>query len=79
LAYGEHPQRVCGACLTEVGRYERAEELLLAAYPVLRQVMGEQNMRTELAVRRLVKLYEAWGKPEKAAEYRALLAELEGK
>jgi len=31
--------------------------------------------RTVEAVKRLVALYEAWGKPDKAAEFRALLPE----
>ena len=64
-------------CLTKLGRYQEAEELLLAAHPVFRSVMGEQNMRTQRAIRLLIELYEAWSKPEKAAEYRALLEETE--
>jgi outer membrane protein assembly factor BamD (BamD/ComL family) len=40
---------------------------------VLQTELGEQQERTQKAVSRLVELYEAWGKPDKAAEYRALL------
>jgi hypothetical protein len=61
--------------MTELGHYERAEQLLLAAHGVLRSERGEQQTRTQRAVRRLTMLYEAWGKPEKAAEYRAMLNE----
>jgi tetratricopeptide (TPR) repeat protein len=70
-------QSVLGWCLTEFGRYKQAEEPLLAALPVLSSVMGEQNSRTKLTIRRLAELYESWGKPEKAAEYRAMLKETE--
>ena len=58
-------------------RYEEAEKILLAAYPVLQGQFGEQHVRTQKAVSHLVALYVAWGKPEKAAEYRALLEEAE--
>jgi outer membrane protein assembly factor BamD (BamD/ComL family) len=34
----------------------------------------EQSEQARQAVSRLIKLYEAWGKPEKAAQYRAVLS-----
>ena len=40
---------------------------------MLRLRLGPDDVRTLKAVGRLVELYEAWGKPEKASEYRALL------
>ncbi len=61
------------ACLTKLGRFEQAEELLFAAHSVLQAKLGEQHRRTLQATEFLVELYEAWNKPEKAAEYRALL------
>ena len=61
-------------CLVELGRYEEAEPLLLEAYPRLRL---EHPDRAEDTIRYLVKLYDAWGMPEKAAEWRAKLAEEE--
>ncbi len=55
-----------------------------------RRTLGERDpntLRSELALARtlkaqdklgeLIELYDAWGKPEKAAEYRALLQEAE--
>lgn len=58
-----------GDCLTELGRYQEAEQLLLEGYRVLRE---EQDQAARDAVERLVSLYDAWGKPDLAAEYRAL-------
>ncbi|MHC4140310.1 MAG: tetratricopeptide repeat protein [Planctomycetota bacterium] len=53
-----------GRCLTALGRHEEAETVLLA-------VDGVGIVPARYA---LIDLYDAWGKPEKAAEYRALLS-----
>ena len=66
-----------GECLTELAQYQQAERLLLAAHSVLKGNLGEDNEWTETAISHLVKLYESWGKPEKAAEYRAMLTKEE--
>ena len=66
-----------GHCLRRLERYEEAEKILLAAYPVLQGQFGEQHERTQKAVSHLVALYVAWGKPEKAVDYRVLLDEAE--
>jgi non-specific serine/threonine protein kinase/serine/threonine-protein kinase len=58
-----------GRCLTELGRYEQAEAVLFAVY----DDGGDESAREAL-----VDLYTVWGKPEKAAEYRAQLRETEG-
>lgn len=62
-----------GACLTKLSRYPEAEEELLAAHAGLKSTMGAGHERTQTAVNRLIDLYEAWGQPTKAAEYRTLL------
>jgi len=62
-----------GACYSEAKRFEEAEPLILGALPIIEQNFGPDHARTQAAVRRLISLYEAWGKPEKAAEYRSLL------
>ena len=49
-----------------------AEEQLLAAYGVLSS--HDDRPPTARTVTRLIRLYEAWGKPEEAAEWRAKLA-----
>jgi tetratricopeptide (TPR) repeat protein len=53
-----------GRCLTALGRYEEAETVLL-------EVDGVGIVPARYA---LIDLYDAWGKPEKAAEYRELLS-----
>jgi serine/threonine protein kinase len=63
------------ACLRKLGRHRQAEALLLAAHPVLEKKFGDRHWRTRKVVGRIVDLYEAWGKPEKAAPYRASLQE----
>jgi serine/threonine-protein kinase len=60
-----------GACLTALGRYAEAEPVLLESYHALDRAKKDVAMREALG--RLVTLYTAWNKPEKAAEYRALL------
>ncbi len=71
-----HAESVLGAALSGLGRYGEAEALLLSAYPILRERRSERAPFTRDALERIVALYEAWGKPEKAAEYRALLPNL---
>ena len=61
-------RRNLGECLAKAGRFAEAEALLLAART---SVVASGNTSDLAAVdRRLVRLYEAWGKPEKAAHYR---------
>jgi eukaryotic-like serine/threonine-protein kinase len=62
-----------GECLTIQGRYDQAEPLLLQSYKSLKSSQGAGNPRTRLAVQRLIALYEGWGKPDRANEYRAEL------
>jgi hypothetical protein len=51
-----------------------AEALLLAAHHALAAQLGPDHRRTQRALGRIVELYNAWGKPAEAAEYRARLA-----
>ena len=54
--------------------------MLLDVYEVIKDApQGRAGNRPKReALERLVKLYDAWGKPETAAQYRALLREVEG-
>jgi serine/threonine-protein kinase len=61
-----------GRCLARLGRHGEAEGELLAALPRLQTGLGERHERARAVVDELVRLYEAWKRPEKAAEYRAL-------
>ncbi|MCP4246449.1 MAG: serine/threonine protein kinase [bacterium] len=60
-----------GECLTALGRYEEAEALLLESYSRLAPQEGEENDEARQACERIAALYEAWGEPERAAEWRA--------
>jgi eukaryotic-like serine/threonine-protein kinase len=64
---------VLGSCLTSLNEYGDAEPLVVDSFPILKAQLGERNTETVLALGRIVKLYMAWGKPHKAAEYRELL------
>jgi hypothetical protein len=61
-----------------LGRYEEAATLLIASYPIVRDKKGAKSRNTRDILARLVDLYPAWGRPEKAAEYRELLVEAGG-
>ncbi len=68
-------QSAYGGCLTILGRFDEAQEHLLAGYEGLKAAWGEEHKRTRKTLQRLVELYEAWSKPEQAAEWRAKLPE----
>ena len=63
-----------GKCLMALERYAEAEQQVLAAYEAVNGALGAEDRRTRTLLERLVELYEAWGKPEDAERYRALLA-----
>jgi serine/threonine protein kinase/tetratricopeptide (TPR) repeat protein len=60
-----------GACLGARGRYGEAEGLLLRGYEGLKASRGDAHPLTIDTRRRLVTLYKAWGKPDRAREYEA--------
>jgi len=62
-------QGALGECLTTQKRYSEAEPLLQGSYSTIKAVQGEHSPLAQEAARRLVALYEAWGKPEDAARY----------
>jgi tetratricopeptide (TPR) repeat protein len=59
-----------GACASAAARYADAEALLLDAHQVFVDLGGPDSQDARLAADRLVTLYETWGKPEQAAQYR---------
>jgi len=61
LSYGE--------CLVKMERFEEAEQLLLECFQKLSDTLGPEHHRTRDAAKKLVTLYEAWGRPEEAAKY----------
>jgi non-specific serine/threonine protein kinase/serine/threonine-protein kinase len=64
-----------GKTLTKLSRYEDAEAQLLQAHARTSEGLGPQHSRTLSQAESLVHLYDAWGKPDKADEYRQLLPE----
>jgi tetratricopeptide (TPR) repeat protein len=63
-------ENLLGGCLTEMGRYSEAEPFLTSSYTVILSQFGPDHPRTQAARGRVVALYEAWGKPQKAAALR---------
>ncbi len=59
-----------GRCLTALQRFEEAEEVLVTVYERHKALNGADREETRSALAALLDLYEAWGKPERAAEYR---------
>ena len=64
-------ESLLGACLAAQGRHADAEPLLLGSYATLATTPGAPPQRVSEALDRIVSLYQVWGKPEKAAEWRA--------
>ncbi len=54
-------------------QFEEAEQLFLAALALRQKVLGDTHPQTRGSLNRLIRFYEAWGKPEQATRYRALL------
>ncbi len=74
----DHPRladarRELGACLTALGRHDEAEQHLLRSYAAYKKA-DNLKPRQRAALEHLVALYDAWGRPAQAAEYRTLLA-----
>jgi serine/threonine protein kinase len=60
-----------GWCLVEARRFAEAEPLLLEAHRILIDKRGESHAYTKTTRERLTTMYDRWGKPEQAAQYRA--------
>jgi serine/threonine protein kinase/tetratricopeptide (TPR) repeat protein len=67
-----------GGCLVHQGRHAEAEPLLVDGYEGLKQCELQipapvRNARIIEALERLVRLYDAWGKPADAEKWRAVI------
>lgn len=74
----DHPYRGLfrnnyGDCLTDLKKYSDAERELTESQGVLEKRFGPTHERTMKGVRRLVKLYDAMGKADDAAAWKAKL------
>ncbi len=55
------------------GEFEEAESLLLEGYRVVREELDPGHRRTVDALNRIIRMYEAWGKADLVARYRAMV------
>jgi len=74
-------QSMLGEALLEQKKFAGAEPLLLSGYEGMKQREAkiparDRKPRLTTAVERLVRLYEAWGKPDQAAKWRKELEEV---
>lgn len=69
----EHFRRGLGVQLTALHRYEEAETLLLLSHERDLSLLSAGHPNLVEGVEKLVELYEAWGKEDRAAEWRAKL------
>ena len=66
-----------GWVYTEQQRYNEAEALLLDAFELSYRVLGPLDQITIESIGKIVDLYEAWDKPEKAEQWHAKLPQTE--
>jgi serine/threonine protein kinase len=62
-----------GRCLRGLRKFDEAEPHLLAAWQRLRDRYGAKHAQSVEKLKDVIDLYEAWERPDKVAEYRALL------
>ena len=65
--------RHMGRLLVGLARYAEAEQHLLAAQATSGRAPNGDGERTTRIVKLLIDLYEAWGRPDKAAKWRRKL------
>ena len=63
-----------GECWTIEKRYNEAEPLLLESYASLKSSQRASNPRTQIALQRIITLYEKWGRLDAASAYRDKLS-----
>jgi len=66
-----------GVLYKEQARYDEAEKLLLEAVEGRRLKLSDKHPFTLESWHNLIEIYEAWGKPEKAAQWRKKLPRME--
>ena len=63
---------IWGAYLVALERFEEAESYLVESYQTIQKIEGDHTISTRAALDRIIELYDAWDRPEKAAEYRTI-------
>jgi hypothetical protein len=67
-------QSILGEHLALAKRFDQAEPMLLESEKALVEARGESAPIVKDARERIVRMYEAWGKPGEAAKWRAVIA-----
>jgi serine/threonine-protein kinase len=62
-------ESVLGSCLAAQRRFQEAEPLLVRSYTALKQDEGDGAKQASVARQRIIDLYTAWGRPDRAAAY----------
>jgi len=62
-----------GGCLRDAGRFEESEQRFLQAKPIFEANFPPDHPTQSKLILDIADLYDAWGKPDKAAEWRAQL------
>lgn len=68
-----YARRSLGDCLTKMRRYEDAEKELSTAQGILTPLFPANHRQNVATAKIFAAFYEAWGKPDKAADYRTIL------
>ncbi|MHC4324548.1 MAG: tetratricopeptide repeat protein [Planctomycetota bacterium] len=68
-----------GWVYTKQQNYSKAEAILLDAFELSYRVLDPLDQVTIESIDKIIDLYETWGKPEKASEWRAKLPHIEAK
>jgi hypothetical protein len=63
-----------GRHLTRMRQFPQAEKQLLESLAGLKTILGPDHQLSKKVTQLLVELYEAWGRPVQAAEYRTSLS-----
>jgi non-specific serine/threonine protein kinase/serine/threonine-protein kinase len=77
LVRGELGLTALARCLVDLGEYEKADALMQQNPGRLTDAVSKDHFERRLYLNTLVDMYEGLGRPERAAEYRALLREAE--
>lgn len=71
-------QATLGVVYLLQGQYDKAEPLLLEILELYQVVMSEGHPNTVAAINELIKLYDAWEKPQQAEQWRTKLTSKKG-
>lgn len=66
-----------GSLLRAQGKYDEAMPYSVEALETTRRIQGDTHPDTLWSIRSLIKLYDAWDKPEEAQKYRDMLEAIE--